>query len=98
MMIGVFIEHFLNAAGRTYFPLWIQQIETVLCEFEGFISVNQLKDLENEGRTLLFLNFANLDSLNAWAQSEAHGQELAKLEKFMIRKQESRTFEVMGTQ
>ena len=89
---------FLNAAGRTYFPLWMQQIETVLSDFEGFISINLLKDIENEGRTLLFLNFASLDALHGWTNSDSHAQELAKLEKFMIRKQESRTFEVMGTQ
>ncbi len=88
-MILIFVEHFLTKEGQAYFTSWIDEIQNVLKEFEGFYTIKKLEDLENEQRSLLLLKFESLELLRQWSKSEAHDQMIKKLQKFRIKKQQS---------
>lgn len=92
-MILVFVEHFLNENGIAFFPQWITNVRFVLQAYEGFISIKQIKDIENENRCVLELHFANLELLREWAQSTEHDQAIAQLKEYRYQKQRSQIFE-----
>ena len=78
-MILVFVEHFLNEKGQNYFPEWIKEVKEVLNNFDGYIDLEQLRDIQNEKRSLLQLRFDNIALLKKWAASEVHDQMIKKL-------------------
>ena len=96
-MIGVWVEHFLNSEGKAYFSQWIQQIKTPLSKFEGYVDIQELRDVEHQDRSLLYLRFESLEQLRTWARSEVHEFELAKLRPFMEKKPKSQIFEMLSS-
>ncbi len=92
-MIIVIVEHFLNEAGRGYFPAWVEGVEQVLQQWPGFINIQPIKQVEKPGTTCLLLRFENLPLLRAWAASEDHQQILDQLAPFQQQKQRSQIFE-----
>ncbi|MCG8329771.1 MAG: hypothetical protein MI974_18895 [Chitinophagales bacterium] len=92
-MILVFVEHFLNEEGVAIFPQWITNIRAVLQAYDGFISIKQIKDIENENRCVLELHFTNLKLLREWAKSTEHDQFIAQLKEYRLKKQRSQIFE-----
>lgn len=93
-MVIVLVEHFLNEAGRQYFPSWIKEVETVLQEWKGFVKIDLLKDVESDNSTHLLIQFENLSLLRAWSKSEEHDQMIAKLAPFRLKKQKSKVFRI----
>lgn len=91
----VFVEHFLNEKGVVYFPDWIREIQRVLEKYDGFQSIQQLKDIQNDQRCLLLLHFENLELLRNWAKSDDHDQMIAKLAQYRFQKQASQILEVI---
>jgi antibiotic biosynthesis monooxygenase (ABM) superfamily enzyme len=91
-MIIVFVEHFLSEDGQRYFPTWIEEIAEVLREFEGFISIRQLTDIDNPERCQLLLRFESLDLLRDWADSDEHDRMIERLAPYRKRKQTSEIF------
>ena len=95
-MIIVIVEHFLNEAGQQYFPNWIKEVESVLRQWDGFVKVEQIQNVESENSTHLLLQFESLALLRAWSKSEEHDQMIAKLAPFRLKKQRSAVFTVLG--
>ncbi len=91
-MIVVFVEHFLDEEGRRYFSDWIEEVDEVLQEFEGFISIQQLTDVEDPERCALLLQFERLDLLRAWADSDEHDRMIERLAPYQTRTQTSEIF------
>ena len=96
-MIGVLVEHFLDPEGKALFSQWIQRIKLPLSQFEGYVDIQELRDVEHEGRSLLYLRFHSLEELRNWAKSEAHELALAELKPYMEKKQKSQIFEVLSS-
>lgn len=92
-MIIVHVEHYLNEAGRIYFPQWLSEIADVLRSFEGFETIAQLVDVEDENACHLLLEFESLPLLRAWSKSEAHDEMIGRLEPYRFKKQRSKVFE-----
>ena len=93
-MIIVIVEHFLNEAGRSYFPAWVGEVEQVLQKWPGFINIQPIKQVEKPEASYLLLRFENLPLLRAWAASEDHQNILDLLAPFREQKQRSQVFEV----
>lgn len=91
-MILVVVEHFLDDEGRRYFPTWIDEIAEVLRDFEGFISIRQLTDIDDPERCQLLLRFENRELLRAWADSDEHDRMIDRLAPYQTRKQTSTIF------
>lgn len=92
-MIIVIVEHFLNAAGRSYFPTWVGEVEQALQKWPGFIDIQTIKQVENTETTFLLLRFENLSLLRDWAASDDHQVILDLLAPFREQKQRSQIFE-----
>ncbi len=88
-MILVLVEHFLNEEGRLFFPTWVDQVESTVQNFDGFLSLDLVADVENQERTLLILRFKNLELLRIWAKSEAHDRVIGLLKEHRVKKQKS---------
>ena len=86
-MIIVFVEHFLNKEGQNIFPNWISNTEQLLQNYDGFISVKQLVDIQNKERSLLELRFSNMEFLKKWSASSEHNQAMMELTKYRVKKQ-----------
>lgn len=95
-MVIVIVEHYLNEAGQRYFPAWLEEVEQILREWSGFISIEQIRKVEQSKATWLLLRFENLPLLRAWAKSEDHQGILDLLAPFRERKQHSQIFECGG--
>ncbi|MBX2874736.1 MAG: hypothetical protein KTR30_21615 [Saprospiraceae bacterium] len=93
-MIIVIVEHFLNEAGQTYFPEWVEEVEKVLDRWPGFINLQRIKKVEQPEATWLILRFETLPLLRAWAASEDHEYILGLLTPYRWQKQRSQIFEV----
>lgn len=93
-MILVLVEHFLSEEGQQYFPTWIDEIAEVLRDFDGFIFIRQLTDVDEPDRCQLLLRFESLDLLRAWADSEEHDHMIERLSSYQKRKQKSDIFRV----
>lgn len=93
-MIIVIVEHFLNEAGRTYFPSWVGEVEKVLEKWPGFVNIQPIKQVEKLEATCLLLRFENLPLLRDWAASDDHQEILDLLIPFREQKQRSQIFEV----
>jgi antibiotic biosynthesis monooxygenase (ABM) superfamily enzyme len=93
-MIIIHVEHFLNEEGRQDFPVWIGRCSAVLSRFEGFISIRQLADVNDEEACHLLMEFDNVDNLKAWSSSKEHDTLVAQLEPYRSKKQVSKVFEV----
>lgn len=91
-MIIVLVEHFLNEEGQQYFPTWIEEIAEVLQDFDGFISIRQLTDIDKPERCQLLLRFESLDLLRRWADSAEHDHMIERLSPYQKRKQQSEIF------
>ena len=65
-----------------------------MANVEGFGSIVQLSSVNQEERTVLMMQFANLDNLKSWAASEGHAQLLELLKSFMLKKQQTQLFEI----
>ena len=92
-VIIVHVEHHLNEAGRIYFPQWLSEIADVLRNVEGFETIAQLVDIEDENACHLLLEFEGLVLLRAWSKSEAHDEMTGRLEPYRLKKQRSKVFE-----
>jgi antibiotic biosynthesis monooxygenase (ABM) superfamily enzyme len=91
-MIVVLVEHFLSEEGQRYFPTWIEETAEVLRDFDGFVSIRQLTDIDNPERCQLLLRFESLDLLRAWADSEEHDRMIGRLAPYQKREQNSEIF------
>lgn len=80
---------------RRYFPTWIEQIAGVLQEFEGFMSIQPLVEIDHPERCmlLLLLRFERLDLVRQWPASPEHDDMIDHLTPYPERKQESQIFE-----
>ena len=85
----VFVEHFLNEAGRDYFSTWLTEVRRALVDFPGFGRLTEMTDVERPERALLFLTFDSLDNLRHWGGSEAHRRVLERIRPYQLRKQYS---------
>ncbi|UOB16755.1 hypothetical protein [Abyssalbus ytuae] len=94
-MIKVFVEHFLNDQGKEYFPSWINEASEVLKNYEGFIEVKQIQDINDEKRLHLLLSFKNFKLFMEWVSSKDHEDVLAKLKPYMLQKQKSQIFKTL---
>lgn len=92
-MVIVLVEHFLNAAGKTYFPSWIKETKALLQHYQGFISLDELK-LLNEERSHLLLRFQSLELLRIWSKSDDHNRMIEKIGPYRLQKQQSQIFEL----
>lgn len=92
-MILVIVEHFLNEAGRQYFSRWLEEIETVLKNYEGFQSIEQIQKIEEPESVHLLMHFSSIDLLRKWAKSQEHDDMLGRLKPFMVQKQKSLIFQ-----
>ena len=88
-MLTVFVEHFLTAAGREYFPNWVEEVRAAVVPFCGYRSLRIVTDVEQPERCLLFLEFAAVAELRVWGSSEAHRRVLEKIRPYQVRKQQS---------
>ncbi len=79
-MITIFAEHFLNDQGRDYFPDWIAEMEAELRFFDGFKSIEHMRDLKNSERNLYFLQFDAVEHMREWAKSRIRAGFLKKIE------------------
>ncbi|NRB47651.1 MAG: hypothetical protein HRU41_08245 [Saprospiraceae bacterium] len=93
-MIIVIVEHFLNEAGRSYFPAWVGEVEQVLQKWPGFINIQPIKQVEKPETTWLLLRFENLPFLKAWAASSDHQGILDLLEPYRKNTQRSQIFDL----
>ncbi len=93
-MLLVFVEHFLEKEGKVFFRKWIAKVEEALVDFDGFIDICVLDDVEHKERSVLLLRFENLSKLRKWSSSATHDQLLAELKPHMQKKQKSQLFEM----
>ena len=93
-MILVLVEHYLTEEAQYFFPEWISQVREALRDFEGFIALDQIKDLQDDSRSLLLLKFESIELLRVWSSSEIHDQMLEKLKPVMLKKQYSQIFKL----
>ena len=91
-MIIVLVEHYLTDEGRKEFPEWIDRVRVIVKEFEGYISLKHLIDVQNEARSLLELRFESLELLRKWSKSEAHDKAILELLEVRVKKQYSQIF------
>jgi antibiotic biosynthesis monooxygenase (ABM) superfamily enzyme len=92
-MVYVFVEHFLNDQGYQYFTNWVSQVADELSYFQGFLSIEILRDVKNPQRNLLLLKFDQLENLRSWSKSKKHQNCLSQLKPYMVKKQWSQIFE-----
>jgi antibiotic biosynthesis monooxygenase (ABM) superfamily enzyme len=76
------IKHYLNQAGRDYFPEWFEQALTVLAEQPGMISVKYALDPTNSECIHLWVEFASAVNMKHWAQSSVKDQIVSALDCF----------------
>ena len=93
-MVFVYVQHFLDEEGRRYFPTWLRETADVLRTFEGFVSIEQLKHVEEPEGCSLGLRFTSLDLLRVWSRSREHDALITKLGPYRYQKQRSQVFEV----
>lgn len=93
-MIKVIVEHFLTEQGRDEFSNWILAVQIELKKFKGFISINELIDIQNTLRSILILEFDSYENLKVWSSSISHELMLAQLRPMMIKKQQSQIFKI----
>ena len=91
-MITVIVEHYLNEEGKTVFSSWVNELKKILKPYKGYVSLDQLIDVEDESRTLLELKFENMELLRYWSKSKEHDQAIAQLLEYRIKKQKSQIF------
>lgn len=91
-MITVLVEHFLSPEGKEHFPDWLNKVKMKLAHFEGFISLQQVWDVEDRERILLELKFSTLNQLKKWASSSEHNAMIDVIKPFQIQKQRSQIF------
>lgn len=92
-MIVVQVEHFLNKPGQAYFPTWLSEVAAVLSGFAGFVSIRQLRRVDDPAACHLLLEFRSLPELRAWSKSQAHDDLIGRLEPYRLKKQVSQVFE-----
>lgn len=91
-MIIVIVEHFLNQAGKLYFPSWLMKVRKELKNWPGFKRIELLKK-NDEVSSLLYMEFNSKEELSLWAQSYEHDQLLKLLLPFRLKKQHSELYE-----
>jgi hypothetical protein len=84
-MVIAHVHHQLNEPGQQYFPDWLQIAADKLRQFEGFISIRQLIDVEHP--------LECLPLLRRWASSPLHDDLIALLEPFRTGPLQSTVFE-----
>ncbi len=89
-MVYVIAEHFLNTTGKEYFPKWIQEVKKIVTNFEGFHSLEIVKDVNENEKTILILQFLTIEYLRVWSKSKAHDNSIQLLSQYAIKKLESR--------
>lgn len=95
-MILVIVEHFLTEDGKIFFPEWLKLAENELIQYQGFIKIQKIDDVENDQRSLILLQFDKLENLKNWSKSEIHDNCLEQLKPYMIQKQKSQIFHVQS--
>lgn len=94
-MLHIIVEHFLNKEGQARFSKWVLETRKVLKDFEGFIEINELEDVENNNRSVLLLKFENYSLLRKWSRSNDHEKVLKKIRPHMKKKQKSQIFKIL---
>ena len=92
-MVIAHVHHLLNEPGQRYFPDWLQIAAGKLRQFEGFISIRQLIDIEHPLECHLLLEFDSLPLLWRWSSSPLHDDLIALLEPFRTGPLQSTVFE-----
>ena len=92
-MTIVIVEYFLNNDGIRFFPEWINEISKILQQFEGFHSIKQIKNIDEENECHLLLKFQNTKTLRQWASSKDHEDFIKMLIPYRIKKHLSQIFE-----
>ena len=88
-MITVFAEHFLDSDGQQYFPDWVSEMEGELKFFDGFQSIEHMRDLQHSDRSLYFLQFEAVEHMRLWAKSRIRAGFLKKIEQYETQKSSS---------
>ncbi|MAX80152.1 MAG: hypothetical protein CL843_08245 [Crocinitomicaceae bacterium] len=92
----VIIEHYLTPEGKAYFPSWLKAAKKLLEPYKGFEKLEHIQLVKEPERTLILLRFASAAELMVWGKSDDHADLLKLLEPYMIQKQYSQQFEVIG--
>jgi antibiotic biosynthesis monooxygenase (ABM) superfamily enzyme len=93
-MIMVHVEHYLNEAGRDYFPHWVKNAATILPRFNGYISIRQIVLIADTNTCHVLLEFGALDLLREWSSSQEHQDLITLLVPYQLQKWRSQIFEV----
>jgi len=91
-MVFAMIEHFLSREGLSYLPDWIDLTRKELHLFDGFLGIDQIKDLKNQDRNLILLQFDIQENLELWSKSDRHKKCIELLTPFVTQKRESQIF------
>jgi antibiotic biosynthesis monooxygenase (ABM) superfamily enzyme len=78
------VVHALDAAGRDYFPEWIERAASVLSGYPGFRRIHQGVDVRDPDACHFLLEFDSLVELEAWSASEDHAALIALLDGFRV--------------
>lgn len=72
-MIFVYVKHYLNEAGRTYFDnTWYPYIRERIQQEKGFVNIECSRDTSCEDCINITVTFENHDMLMAWAEHPDH--------------------------
>lgn len=88
-MIVVYVKHYLNAAGRSYFNgEWYPYVESIIREQPGFIALESYKEDASEPECInITVKFANEATLMAWVAHELHQKVINNLDPYRTRGQ-----------
>ena len=90
-MVVVFVDHYLNEQGIQYFPDWIRSTRGKVAQFQGFVSLSQLDEF-NQNSCVLELKFQFIEQLKDWSTSQEHTNALEQLLPYRLKKHTSRLF------
>ena len=87
-MIIIHVEHFLNKAGKKYFPIFIKEMRKAMIKYnKGFISLRQLEKEDATTETHFLLEYENIDLLQEFSKTEPHVKLIEEIKKHQVRKQ-----------
>ena len=85
-MILIHGQHFLTDEGRSYFPIFIKNIEIAMKEYnKGFISIRQIKKVNESDETHFLLEYESFELLKEFSKTTAHDNIQSTLKKFQLK-------------
>ena len=82
-MITVYVRHYLNENGRTYFDKeWFPYVQQIIIQQMGYELIQASKDEFDVDCRNIIVKFKNQETLNDWVNHPSHQEVINNLDKY----------------